>query len=119
MMGLKQHSQSHRATRATGRCDCTQATWKHSELEQNDNTVGLLKMTKELLHVSTEVKCQCWSMTTMLDELVNARQGDNKTMAVHHKRFKNVVDIVEGQCGELHPEKVAKNKLDHSDEMKC
>ena len=39
-----------------GQCDLSmknelKATEKCSELEQNDNAVGLLKMTKELLHV--------------------------------------------------------------------
>ena len=75
-------------------------------------------MIKELLCVSMEVKCQHWSMTTMLHELVNVRQGDNKTMVVHCKRFKNVVDVVEGQWGELHPEKVAKNESDCNDNTK-
>ena len=96
-----------------------EAMEKHSELEQNDDAVGLLKMIKELSCVSTEVKCQCWSMTTMLHKLVNMCQGDNETMATHCKRIKNVVDIAEGQWGESHPEKVAKNKSDYKDNTKC
>ena len=56
-----------------------EAMEKCSGLEQNDNIVGLLKMMKELSHVSTEVKCQCWSMTTMLWKPVNACQGDKET----------------------------------------
>ena len=40
-------------------------------------------------------------------------------MAAHHKRFKNMVDIVEGQWGESHPEKVAMNGLDCNDNTKC
>ena len=59
-----------------------EAMEKYGELEQNDDVVGLLKMIKELSYVSTEVKHQCWSMTTMLHKLVNACQGDNKTMAI-------------------------------------
>ena len=75
---------------AKGQCDLsmkdkTEAVERHSKLEQNDDTVGPLKMTKELLCMSTEVRHQHWSVTTMLNELVNARQGDNGTMAVHHK----------------------------------
>ena len=109
---------------AKGQCNLSmknelEAMKKHRKLEKNDNAVGPLKMTKELSCVSTEVKCQCWSMMTMLSESVNARQGDNKTMAVHCKRFKNVVDVVEGQWGESHSEKVAKNELDYGDETKC
>ena len=53
------------------------------EPEQNDDAVGLLKMIKELSCMSTEVKHQCWSMTTMVHELVNKCQGDNETMAAH------------------------------------
>ena len=45
----------------------------------------------------------------MLNEPVNVHQGDNKTMAVHHERFKNVVHIAEGQWGESHPTKIAEN----------
>ena len=37
---------------------------------------------------------------------------------MHHKRFMNVVNVVEGQRGESHPEKVTENKLDCSDETK-
>ena len=95
-----------------------EAMKEHSKLEQNDDAVGPLKMIKELSHMSTEVNCQCWSMTTMLHESVNARQGDNETMAAHCKRFKNVVDVVEGQWGESHPEKVAENESDHNDDAK-
>ena len=73
-----------------------EAMEKCSKLEQNDNTVGPLKLTKELLHVSTEVKCQHWSMIAMLSKLMNMRQGDNKTMVVHHKRFVDAVDVTEG-----------------------
>ena len=75
-----------------------EAMEKHSKLEKNDDAVavGPLKMTKELLHVSTEVKCQHWSMIAMLSKLMNMRQGDNKTMVVHHKRFVDAVDVTEG-----------------------
>ena len=96
-----------------------EATEKHSKSEQNDNVVGPLKMTKELSCMSTEVKCQCWSMMTMLDKSVNTCQGDNDTMAVHCKRFKNVVNVVEGQWGKLCPKKVVTNESVHSDETKC
>ena len=55
-----------------------------------------MKMTKELSGVLIEVKCH-WSMTTMLSDLVSMHQGDKKTIAVHHERFMNMVDITEGQ----------------------
>ena len=96
-----------------------EAMEEHRKPKKNNNVVGPLKMIKELSHLLTEVKHQHWSMMTMLSELVNAHQGDNETMAVHHKRFKNVVDIAEGQWGESCSEKVAKNKSDYSDETKC
>ena len=65
-------------------------------LEKNDNTVGSLKMIKELSHLSTEVKCQHQSMMTILWKPVNVCQGDTETMVGHCKRFMNAVDIVEG-----------------------
>ena len=95
-----------------------EAMKEYGKLEKDDDVVGLLKIIKELSYVSTEVKYQYWSMTTMLYKLMNTRQGENETMAAYYKRFKNVVDIVEGQWGELYPEKVAKDDSDYSDDAK-
>ena len=51
----------------------SEAMKKHSELEKNDDVVRPLKMIEELSCVSTEVKCQCWSVKTMLSESVNVQ----------------------------------------------
>ena len=69
--------------------------------------------------MSTEVKCQRWSVTTMLSELANMHQGDNKRMVVHCEKFVNAVDVMEGQWGESHPQKVAKKESDCDDNTKC
>ena len=58
---------------------------KCSKSEKDDDAVGPLKMTKELSHVSTEVKHQHWTVTEMLSESVNVHKGNNKTMASHSK----------------------------------
>ena len=42
----------------------------------------------------------------MSSELVNVCQAENETMVVHHKRFKNVVNVMKGQWGESHSRKL-------------
>ena len=75
--------------------------------------VELLKLIKELSHQTTEVKYQYWTLTTLLWRLMNMRQGENETMAAHYKRFKNMIEIVEGQWGKLYPDKIAAEEADY------
>ena len=64
----------------------------------------------------TEVKSQHQSMMTMLWKLMNTCKGDTETMVGHHKQFMNAVDVVQGQWGESHPEKLEKVELGHNNE---
>ena len=87
---------------------------KYKVFEENDNVVELLKLIKELSHQTTEVKYQYWTLTTLLWRLMNMRQGENETMAAYHKRFKNMIEIVEGQWGKLYPDKIAAEEADYN-----
>ena len=48
-------------------------------------------------------------------EMMMFRQSNGKPMSKFHKQFKNMIDVVEGQWGDLCPMKMAENDGEEDD----
>ena len=89
-----------------------QAYKDHKDWSLNDNAVASLKRIKELSHSTTEVQCKCWTMTDDMCKTMTIEQNNGEPMSKFCKRFKNVINTIEGQWGESFPVKAPewKNK---------
>ena len=85
---------------------------------KNDDVTSLLKKIKELTYSTTEVRYEYWTLVTSLGKLANMRQSEGETVPSYYKRFKNVVDIVESQWGDIHPIKLVMKETDYTDDSK-
>ena len=84
----------------------------------NDDVTNLLKKIKELTYSTTEVRYEYWSVAMGLGKLSNVRQADGETIPSYYKRFRNVVEIIECQWGDMYPMKLAMKESGYDDKSK-
>ena len=105
-----------------GQCSLSMKNRLESDKEykswvRNDDVINLLKKIKELTYSTTEVRYEYWSLAMSLGKLANVRQSEGETIPSYYKRFRNIVEIMEGQWGDIYPMKLAANKAGYDDRL--
>ena len=75
----------------------------HKNWSSGDNAVASLMKIEELLCSTTEVQCKHWMMMNNMHKMMTLKQNNGEPMSKFHKRFGDMVNTIEGQWGDSHP----------------
>ena len=95
---------------------------KYKKMEEEYDVAGLLETIKRLSYTENKTKYSYWMMARDIKKLATIKQQHDETLAMYHKRFINLVDVIEARWGSLAPTNVPdedkKNKKESEEESK-
>ena len=82
--------------------------------EEDYDVVKLLSIIKKISYGDVKAKYKYWTMAKDMRRLFGMQQHQNESIIAYHRRFLNLVQVIEAKWGQLVPEKMAQQETSYS-----
>ncbi|KAL7576381.1 hypothetical protein ACA910_018190 [Epithemia clementina (nom. ined.)] len=92
---------------------------EYTELEKNDDVVGLLQHMKDLVYTTDNVQYEVWTMQAVMSQTLTMKQEPKESLANFCKRFLAQVEVTEDVWGKMIPNKMKGKAKDEQEKARC